>query len=909
MSLRPLTCVSVLAQSAGDRATILSLNLLYVLLSFTGSSCIVSSAMFAALPLAQFVVVHLVLTIYHHDECVNREAVRLAKLALLYLNPIVYTLFSLLHDSPGVALSLRLIVLLQCLAFVKRPGKATTYLVAVNSIGMAMEAFINLDGRSYYAKAIPQFLCQLFVAARLGLPEVAACDSQTTTAAKNSDSSQTPVHEFASAEIQTQSTASQTAEAQTEPVEMIEAPAQTDSNVNIFMQFFQAMQHPGFIVDLNVNVQAAAPNIVNPSARALMRGHTNLFDEAKLEESSCTINELLHSFRRRVEHPSLKADRVRITPNKKEAGVAMDAEAVYDVSVATFDSNETRLVGIVMMETPKDREKEKQILEHFKTSLICFLSHELFSPINSLIMALNLLPNPAAGEKDDYKAISVANAELLYSKISDLIDYTKLGLSDFKLQEAEFNVDTLFEDLERILRYSVLQKGNRLSFKTHTSANRKMLIHADKSRIKQVLIKLITNANKYTEKGEILVTAADKADDLNVVFAVRDTGVGMNKEKVDQIFAPMIEKAKFLKEHNDVTANLPGMGLEIARSICECMGSSLRATSSQGKGSTFSFEVPICRIYTTPIIEMREIPQMPESPTTNRGSPSHPSSAQPVHPQRMQMFAAFRRSYIQEPRASQPSKWKERRRGSGTLNVSLADCSTSLSRSHRDLVNDFRMRRPGKLQSITERIDAWEIPAEQISENVSDVRAKMLQYSGAKKMATKAGEERMTTDPTGNSGLNTGRNVEQRLVFEPKEAQKQGVVLITDDDAFNRMVLKGIISRLKISTIEAVNGEEAVEAVRRSIQKGSRWVILMILMDLNMPIMDGIQATREIRKLEKAHSRVYKTPIVAVSAHNTESYQTLCFKVGMQEFASKPVQARDVERIVQTYVNTTLIDT
>ncbi len=836
--------------------------------------------------------------------------------AHLYLVPTLHSLVAVLWGNPMLSLCARLVVVVQCITVVRKPIKASCYIAAVNAVGLAVEDWVRTQTlAAVILTSVVQFLGQMIAVNLICRDTAEFPDIQTNNSTQIVEEACSQTDPSAPISVATQTcTTSETVST------MVQTEQNRENDPELYLRFFHALQHPAFIVDLNVNVQAAAPNIVNGSAAAMLRSHSNLFDEARLESSNCTLNELMHTFRRRVEYPALKAERIRINP-KLAFSSDGDVESVYDVTVSTFDSNEMRMVGIVMMETPKDREKEKQVLENFKTSLICSLSHELFSPINSLIMALNLLPAGTSAQGEDYKAISTANAEFLHSKISDLIDYTKIELNDFKLEESEFNVGHLFDDLERILKYSGLQNGNRLTFKTQTSANRKLLIHADRSRIKQVLVKLITNANKYTKRGEIAVAAAEKSDDLNVIFSVRDTGAGMGKDKLDQIFASMTEKAKFLQEHNSGSTKLPGMGLEIAKRICECMGGNLRATSTFGKGSTFSFEIPICRIYTTPILEQREIPDISGSPTYSKSLtelpmlgmvpllPIHNNSANKIPGEPATRNSEPRQYQNLATRRPQPSKWQSKRRGSGTLPHPMR--GREMAAANRDLM--YSLNRVQKLPAISERTETWDVAAEQLNEGAMDVKAKMLQYSD-EKLKLRLGGRRMTMELEDvprerRVTQEAASSANEELHVPEQEGEKEGVILITDDDAFNRMVLRGIISKLKIRTIEAVNGEEAVDAVGKSIKAESKCVILMILMDLNMPTMDGVQAAREIRKLEKAHSRVYKIPIVAVSAHNTENDQSLCFKAGMQEFASKPVQAKDVERIVKTYVNTTFLGT
>ncbi len=883
------------------------------------------------------------------------SAARFSDALFRYFTPLLYTTFGLRENNPLLLAYVKLLVLLEALQSFRTKLKGVTFLTMINVISMALERWFRAEN------------CAIVFVIQYGFQIAAFCalctrnwtpvenSVQTDETIKAFTETQTEIKRFANTQSQVtglvslESAAAQTIQnlreekgTQTEPAPRADTAAQTDGN-DVFMQFFNSLQHPAFIVDLNVNVQAATPNIVNSAAKALLAGYKSLFENAHLEVSNCSLSELLNTFRRRVDRPFLKTDRVKIVPSKALVPSFNTSEAVYDLTVSTFDaSNDLRMVGIMMMETPKDREKEKLILEHFKTSLVCSLSHELFSPINSLILALNLLPLPSSEQKEDYKTMALANAELLYSKISDLIDYTKIELNDFKLQESEFYVETLFEELERILKYGGLQKENKLMFKTQTSANRKLLIHADKMRIKQVLIKLITNANKYTEKGEIVVSGSEKQDDLDVIFSVKDTGVGMSKEKLDQIFTSLPEKAKFLHEHNDGSTKLPGLGLEIAKRICEGMGGNLKAVSTQDKGSTFSFEIPVCRIYTTPIIQrIPEVSLLPprrievaapatpvQSEANLESSPKHSRPEYAIHLSHQGTADPPKVDSISKVLAAPPPEQKRilKRRGSGSGAKSLREEKSMRVSRKIDFFNPRRIPIGRHLEgtatplaSVVEKTESGDIPPENEGGS-GDVYEKMRQYSRNAGVGDlrKSVHEYLATDPKHEEkvggateeeeekerGVSEKESHEEGTMIVPAGGEKkQGIVLITDDDSFNRMALRGMLGRLHVKTLEAANGEEAVEVVHKSIQKGASYVVLMILMDLNMPQMDGVQATREIRKLEKSHSRVYKIPIVAVSAHTTEKDMELCYKAGMQEFVPKPINANDIKRIVENYVN------
>ena len=132
-------------------------------------------------------------------------------------------------------------------------------------------------------------------------------------------------------------------------------------------------------------------------------------------------------------------------------------------------------------------------------------------------------------------------------------------------------------------------------------------------------------------------------------------------------------------------------------------------------------------------------------------------------------------------------------------------------------------------------------------------------------------------------------------------ANHRKAVLVTDDNYSNRMVIIEMLKRFNVIGIEAVNGEDAANIVKNSFNRNSNFDIELILMDLNMPIMSGVESTQKIRQLEKEYKRVIIIPIVAITAHKTTTDQKACYKAGMQDYFLKPVSSKMLKEIIEKY--------
>ena len=689
-------------------------------------------------------------------------------------------------------------------------------------------------------------------------------------------------------------------------------------HTQIYEYFFKTMQHAAFIIDLNVNTQEAKAAIPNSQAAVLMSDCDNLFEDSRLEKQKGSLNSLIYTIRRKVAQQVTYQDTATI---QIKSSAPKPVEKSYNVTAFTFEyGNDSRMLSLIMMEIPTSMKQEMEALDSFKESLMCSLSHELNTPMNSLIPLLKMMPScPNVENGDDHKELALASAELLQSKIRDLIDYTKIEMKDFKMETSEFYVEDLFVELHRIFQYEVLHKKNRLDIKINTRGNKRLLILADKARIKQVLIKLIANANKFTNKGLVAVIASENRDNLNVSFAIRDTGAGMSKDSLGLIFASLPEKAKYIREHHNEFAKLPGLGLDIAKSICTQMNSKLMVTSQEGRGSCFSFEMPVCRIYSN--ISAQTIPEFVKDTQTLNFQLFHKTKDDSVYPGEKKEKPKKKRS--SRMKLTQINSSEEKKITEKTKDTNLLEPPSKLLRCNSG-IKLVKMRYSGKRNQFVEQKNrekmfhlmktASAIPLgstmrtleeEEVCEEKTQVTDMMRLYGSfvrnnpvnSKIIHTNMVPRTLPSLVSILSPTACGTAIEQ-IVLKPR---KNEVVLITDDQYSNRVVIREMLKKIKVQSIEAINGEEAVNKVEKSFSDDSAITIKLIFMDLNMPVKDGVQATVEIRKLERSYNRNGLIPIVAVTAHDTTNDQNACFEAGMQDYVLKPVDAITLHRLVSEY--------
>lgn len=371
-----------------------------------------------------------------------------------------------------------------------------------------------------------------------------------------------------------------------------EAYNQSDnlSQPNVYEGFFQAVKCPAFIIDVASGSLRSRPYLLNSEAAMLVKScNGNFYSDSYLEKFDGTLKDFISNIKTKETQEAFYSDIIRL-PSPQELKIIYR----FNASVFRLDK-ENKLLGIMLVEISKEMKDRLSVLEDFKASLTSSLSHELMNPINSLMPLLDMMPSYIKEDnKEDVKEMALFNATILKNKIRDLIDYTKMEINNIKLDFKQFYLDELFDELKKLFTIEMKSKSNIFTTEIASYSNKRLKIFADRNRLRQILIKLISNANKFTYKGFISLTAKEIKENFNVLFIVTDTGIGMTKEKQNLLLIPLSHKSA---NHNEF-AKLSGLGLEVAKGLCKCMDSKLMVSSEEGRGSKFTFEIPVCRIST-----------------------------------------------------------------------------------------------------------------------------------------------------------------------------------------------------------------------------------------------------------------------------------------------------------------------
>ncbi len=521
----------------------------------------------------------------------------------------------------------------------------------------------------------------------------------------------------------------------------------------------------------------------------------------------------------------------------------------------------------------KDALYKEEVANKAKSIFLASMSHEIRTPMNGIIGMAEILKQTELTELQmEYLEVIGVSAESLLTLINDILDFSKIEADKIELENINISISDILSNVGDILRPKFSKSD--IEMITYVDTQIPGFLMGDPVRIQQIILNLATNAIKFTDKGEVCISFAkgeEKDGKVNIICKVRDTGIGISEENQQKLFQAFSQADSSTTRKYGGT----GLGLAISKKLTEQMGGTIRIESIVGEGSTFIFDLWLT------ISKNQTKNQEIENPHDIRILTVDDNQTNLSVFSRYLEFAGFTHIEIDNPKEA----------------INLINESASHSPFDLLLV-DYQMPEIDGLEFVrriraaesTQNVKIVMASSEPIQPNSEDVIEDLIDATITKPVKFEKLKSVISRLLQPNSDASEKQQLNKK---QPENIDKLDLhILLADDNQINLKVGKVILEKYVNNVDTVSNGQEAVEETIKNKYD-------IIFMDIQMPVMDGVEATKAIR--ENKDNPCSKSIIIALTANISKPDIEMYLQNGMDDFLNKPYKPNQIRQLLDNY--------